>query len=156
MADKSPSLPKNWTPVLQSALVILKGAINKALKNTSILDIDYVSKTKGKLTVEFEGEKVEESLQKQVEDLVNQKILENAQFSSQKLDRKEAEQLFGITIYEKIKPPSEITEITLISLKDWNVFCCNRDHVKTTGEVGHLTLIRINHRPKKKRAGVLL
>eukprot|EP01098_Paradermamoeba_levis_P005509 TRINITY_DN2321_c0_g1_i4.p1 TRINITY_DN2321_c0_g1~~TRINITY_DN2321_c0_g1_i4.p1 ORF type:complete len:146 (+),score=46.16 TRINITY_DN2321_c0_g1_i4:87-524(+) len=124
--------PKNWSPQVDSAAHVLKGAAQKVLNTPLTLRVEYVSKSKGSLFLEFEGEKPDDGKVKQIEELANKKLQENAPFKSALLPRQEAETKFGTIIYDKVLPPSEVTEVTLLILDDWNINCCKRQHLTST------------------------
>jgi len=135
-------------PEVDSALHVLKGAVQKILNATLTTSV-YAEENKGRLTVEYNGKPTEQQMQ-EIETLVNEKIRENVPIETFEMDRKEAEDKYGTIIYDKFPVPVHIQTLTLTRIKGWNINCCLGPHVKTTGEIGRITILKHRTRQKKK------
>ncbi|MEM0173728.1 MAG: alanyl-tRNA editing protein, partial [Sulfolobaceae archaeon] len=62
------------------------------------------------------------------------------QILSEILPRRLAEEKYGDEIYDLFPVPAEVTELIIIIIPDWNINACNKQHTKTTGEVGEILL----------------
>lgn len=133
---------------VDSALHVLKGAVEKVL-NTPLTTSVYAEGDKGRLTVEFDGTPTEEQMQ-EIEKLANGKIEENVPIEMFEIDREEAEEKYGNVMYDKFPVPSHIQKLTLTQIQDWNLNCCLGPHVKTTGEIGKMKILKFRARPNRK------
>ncbi len=135
-------------PKVDSALHILKGSVQAVLNVTLTTNV-YSEGNKGRLTIEFE-EKPTDSQLEEIEKLANNKIKENVPIEMFEIDRKEAEKKYGSIIYDKFPVPASIQKLTLTQIKNWNINCCLGPHVKTTGEVGQIKILKHRARPNRK------
>ena len=135
-------------PKVDSALHILKGAVQTVL-NTAVTTNVYGEGNKGRLTVEFE-EKPTESQMEEIGKLANNKIKENVPVETFEIGRIEAEKRYGNIIYDKFPVPINIQRLAITQIKNWNINCCLGPHVKTTGEVGHIKILKHRARPNRK------
>ena len=120
-------------PKIDSSLHVLKGAVQTVL-NTTLTTSVYGDGNHGRLTVEY-GEKPTEEQIKKIEELTNNMIDENLPIETIKIDRKEAEEKYGLIIYDKFPVPAHIHKLTLCYIKNWNINCCLGPHVKTTKDI---------------------
>jgi alanyl-tRNA synthetase len=160
MAEAKASVPvvkKNRTPEVCTALHIVKGALVKVFNTPLTTAVVFNNKTCGRIAVHYEGDAPSQDLLKQVEDLANEKVLENAPVHAVKMNRAEAEDKYrkapvnGTYIYDKYaKLPETITEVGLVLIDNWNVNGCPGDHLPSTGGVGAIKVPRFNHRPQKQ------
>lgn len=134
-------------PTVDSALHILKGAVQKVLNATLTTSV-YAEEDKGALTVEYAGDPSEEQIKK-IEQLANEKIKENVPIEMFDMDRDEAEEKYGDIIYDKFPVPSHIDRLTITRIEDWNINCCLGPHVDRTGDIGQLSIT--NYRARKSR-----
>src|SRR3989344_1474153 len=112
-------------PKIDSALHILKGAVQKVLGAELTTNV-YEEGNKGRLTVEFNKKpSIEET---------------------KEIERNEAEKKFGSIIYDKFPVPKHIKKLKIIKINDWNVNCCIGNHVKFTSEIGKLKVNKIRFR----------
>jgi len=153
MAEKA---KKSKDPITDTALHILKGAIVKVLHTPLTLTTECKSHTKGKISVEYTLPVVPSDHQvTEIEGLANEIIREDVKVEVLKMGRKEAEERYrkepvnGTFIYDKFPVPESVTELTLIHIKDWNINCCPSEHLSTTGEMGGIKILNLNHRPSK-------
>jgi alanyl-tRNA synthetase len=127
---------------------VLKGALQKALGirwTTSV----FVDGEKGRLGVKFDRSPAAEEL-KRVESEANEKISENVEIIEFEMDKDEAERHFGDAIYDVFPLPAGLTRISLVRIPDWNVNCCNKKHLATTGEIGRITIEKTRYRGVKQ------
>ena len=131
-----------------TALHVLKGAIVKVLgaKWTSGVS---VKGGHGRLTVQFHRKPTEEEI-KLIEQKANEKILEDAPVEVLELDRGVAEERWGDLIYDVFPIPETVTRLSICHIQDWNVNACNKEHTKTTGEIGTLKITKARYRNSKK------
>ncbi|BFH72850.1 hypothetical protein SJAV_07940 [Sulfurisphaera javensis] len=54
------------------------------------------------------------------------------------LPRDEAEKKYGDEMYDLFPVPPEVKELTIVIIPDWNINACNKQHTKSTGEVGEI------------------
>jgi alanyl-tRNA synthetase len=156
-AASGPVVKKNRTPEVCTALHIVKGALVKVFNTPLTTAVVFNNKTCGRIAVHYEGDAPSQDLLKQVEDLANEKVLENAPVHAVTMNRAEAEEKYrkapvnGTYIYDKYaKLPETITEVGLVLIDNWNVNGCPGDHLPSTGGVGAIKVPRFNHRPQKQ------
>lgn len=131
-----------------TALHVLKGAVAKVLGAKWTASVS-VQGSHGRLTVQFDRKPSDEEMSR-VEEEANAKIDEDAQVEVLEMDRKEAEDRWGDLIYDLFPLPASITRLQIFHLPGWNVNACNKQHTKTTGEIGSLKISRIRFRAGKK------
>ena len=119
-----------------SALHVLKGAARKVL-GTKWTASTYVNGFHGRLTVKMERKPSDEEINKVFYE-ANQKIKENLPFIIEKMSRKEAEEKYGDEIYDLFPVPSDVVELTIVIIPDWNINACNKQHAKSTIEIGEI------------------
>ena len=132
-----------------TALHVLKGAVVKVLgaKWTAGVAVDG---SHGRLTVRFDRKPTDEELA-EMEELANAKIREDAPVEELELDRAEAEVRWGEAIYDLFPLPASITRLKVFHLPGWNVNACNKEHTRTTGEIGSLKISKARFRGNKKQ-----
>ncbi|RLI80877.1 alanyl-tRNA editing protein [Archaeoglobales archaeon] len=135
-------------PKVDSALHVLKGAVQKVL-GTWLTTSVFAEGNKGRLTVEYDGKPTQEHM-REIEKLANQKIAENVPIEMFEMEREEAEKKFGRIIYDKFPVPSHVKRLTITRIKDWNINCCLGPHVKTTGEIGKIKILKWRARRSRK------
>ncbi|MDA4121709.1 MAG: alanyl-tRNA editing protein [Thaumarchaeota archaeon] len=128
-----------------SALHVLKGAVVRAFGPRKTLST-RTSGTSGTLSVEFDRTPGEEEIQS-IEHLANRKIAENSEVLQFEMERQEAEGHFGPAIYDEPPAPGA-TRVSILRIPEWEVSCCDRKHIDTTGE-----LIRIRIEKTRYNAG---
>ncbi|MDD1676858.1 MAG: alanine--tRNA ligase, partial [Methanomicrobiales archaeon] len=79
---------------------------------------------------------------KRIEILANRMVMQDLQVSIRIEDRARAEQKFGFDLYQGGVPPG--AEIRVVQV-DGEVQACAGTHCRTTGEVGPLKIIRVEH-----------
>lgn len=123
-----------------TALHILKGAVQKVLCAELTTGV-YVSGESGRLSVQFNRKPTDEEIQR-IENEANECVKRNEDVKILEMNRQEAEQKFGNAIYDAFPVPAHITKLKIAHIEGWNINCCNKEHTKTTGEIGK---IKINH-----------
>lgn len=131
-----------------TALHVLKGAVQRVLGAKWTAGV-FVQSNHGRLTVQFDRKPSEEELE-EIEELANKKIKENATVEILDMNRTDAERGFGDTIYDLFPIPQHITQLRICNIADWNINCCNKEHCKTTGEIGTIKLDKPRFRENKK------
>ena len=131
-----------------TALHILKGAVAKvlAVKWTASVSVNGAH---GRLTVQSDEKPTDEEIAR-IEAETNAKIEEDAPIEIFEMDRTEAEKRWGNAIYDLFPLPASITRLSIFHLPGWNVNACNKEHTKTTGEIGSLRINKTRFRATKK------
>jgi len=133
-----------------TALHIVKGAVVKVLGEKAKWTASvYVSGNHGRLTVKFDRKPTPEEIA-EIERLANEKVKENVPIHVYELPREEAERRFGEDMYDLFPIPPEIKTLKVVVIEDWNVNACNKQHTKTTGEVGEIKIKKVRFRKSKE------
>jgi len=133
-----------------TALHVLKGAVVKVLGEEAKWTASvYVSGKHGRLTVKFNRKPTKEEI-KEIERLANEKIRENVSVEVYELPRDDAEKRFGKEIYDLFPLPEEIRTLKVVVIEGWNINACNKEHTKTTGEIGQIKIRKIRFRKAKE------
>jgi len=133
-----------------TALHILKGAVVKVLgENAKWTASVYWAGNHGRLTVQFDRKPTAEEIEK-IERLANEKIRENIPIEIYELPREEAERRFGEEMYDLFPVPPEVKTLKVVVIKDWNINACNKEHTKTTGEIGEIKIRKVRFRKSKE------
>lgn len=80
-----------------------------------------------------------EEMQK-IENLANMVILQNIPVETTWMPREEAERKYGFRLYQGGAIPGK--EIRIVKTKNWEVEACAGTHVKNTGEIGFVKILR--------------
>jgi alanyl-tRNA synthetase len=132
-----------------TALHVLKGAVVKVLGEGAKWTASvYVNGNHGRLTVKFSRKPSEEEIA-EIERLANEKVRENVPVEVYELPREEAEKRFGKDMYDLFPIPPEIKMLKVVVIEGWNVNACNKEHTKTTGEVGEIKIRKVRFRRSK-------
>ncbi|ALV63357.1 Alanyl-tRNA synthetase domain protein [Thermococcus sp. 2319x1] len=46
--------------------------------------------------------------------------------------------------------PEEVRTLRVVVIEDWNVNACNKEHTKTTGEIGSIEIRKVRFRKAKE------
>jgi alanyl-tRNA synthetase len=130
-----------------TALHVVKGALAKTLGVQWTTGV-AVDGGHGRIAVEFDRKPTDEEMAK-TQRLVDLKIGEDAPIEALEMSRRDAEARFGDLIYDKFPLPESIQMLRVFHLPGWNVNACNKDHTRTTGEVGKVTITKIRYRGGK-------
>lgn len=131
-----------------TALHVLKGAVMKMLGAKWTAGVS-VKGSHGRLTVQLDNKPTAEEITG-IEELANMKIKEDAQVKEIEMDRVEAEERWGDAIYDLFPLPDSIKRLKILHIEGWNVNACNKEHTKTTGEIGSLKIVKTRYRAKKQ------
>lgn len=142
--------PEN--PEVDSALHVLKGAIQKILDATLTTSV-YAKGEKGRITVEFDRKPTEGEIEK-IEQLANKKIKEDLPIKMFEMDREKAEEKYGNIIYDKFPVPEHVKKLTITQIPNWNINCCLGPHLDTTGEIGKIKITNVRPRTNRKELEV--
>ncbi|NJE26630.1 alanyl-tRNA editing protein [Thermococcus sp. MV5] len=133
-----------------TALHVLKGAVVKVLgEEAKWTAAVYVNGNHGRLTIKFNRKPTKEEVA-MIEELANRKIEENAPIKVYELLREEAEKRFGEDMYDLFSIPPEVRRLKIVVIDGWNVNACNKDHTKTTGEIGRIKITKVRFRKSKE------
>jgi len=97
----------------------------------------------------------------QIQDAANDIIKKNIEIKEYTMERKTAEEKYSkypvnhTYIYDKFPVKAEITTLSLIEIPDWNINCCQGPHVKTTGELEALCILKIKKKGNKGEIEVI-
>ncbi len=137
-------------PKIDSALHVLKGAVQKVLGASLTTNVyESLDEAQGRLTVEFNRKPTDQEIA-EIEKLANEKIKENVEIKHFDMARRDAEEKYGDSIYDKFPVPAHIKNMKILEIPDWNVNCCIGQHTKTTGEVGKIKLRKVKFRDTKQ------
>jgi alanyl-tRNA synthetase len=132
-----------------TALHIVKGAVVKVLgEEAKWTASTYVKGNRGVLVVKFNRKPTGEEIAK-IEHLANEKVKENVPIEVYELPREEAERRFGEEMYDLFPVPPEVKTLRVVVIDGWNVNACNKEHTKTTGEVGKIKIRKVRFRQSK-------
>ena len=133
-----------------TALHVLKGAVVKVLgEEAKWTAAVYVNGNHGRLTVKFNRKPTKEEIA-MIEEFANRKIEENAPIKVYELPREEAEGRFGEDMYDLFPIPEEIRTLKVVVIEGWNINACNKEHTKTTGEIGQIKIRKVRFRKAKE------
>ncbi len=129
-----------------TALHVVKGAVVKVLGESAKWTAStYVKGSRGVLTVKFDRKPTPEEIAG-IERLANEKVKENAPVMVYELPRDEAEKRFGEDMYDLFSIPPEVTTLNVVVVEGWNVNACNKEHTRTTGEIGEIKIRKVRFR----------
>jgi alanyl-tRNA synthetase len=130
-----------------TALHVVKGAIYKVLgaKWSTSASVDG---SHGRIAVEFDRKPTDEETT-MIQRLVDEKIAEDQSVEILEMTRSDAEARFSDLIYDKFPLPESIKSLRVFHLPGWNVNACNKDHTRTTGQIGKVTISRVRFRGGK-------
>ncbi|NJF25241.1 alanyl-tRNA editing protein [Thermococcus sp. Bubb.Bath] len=132
-----------------TALHVVKGAVVKVLGEEAKWTASvYVNENHGRLTVKFNRKPTPEEIS-EIERLANEKVKENVPIEVYELPREEAESRFGEEMYDLFPIPPEVRTLKVVVIEGWNVNACNKEHTRTTGEVGKIKIRKVRFRKSK-------
>ncbi len=133
-----------------TALHVVKGAVVKVLgEGAKWTASTYVEGNRGVLTVKFDRKPTSEEIA-EIERLANEKVRENVPIEVYELSREEAERRFGEDMYDLFPVPEEVRTLKVVVIEGWNVNACNKEHTKTTGEIGEIKIRKVRFRRSKE------
>ncbi|CAD7975874.1 unnamed protein product, partial [Amoebophrya sp. A25] len=157
---------------VDSALHVVKGALVSVLRiptgrTTTTVQNNATAKTAtatGASTVTTHGGSItvasvaafEKSQEKKIQEAVDEKVAENAPYHIYRMDRKEAEQLYGETMYDQFPVPDSVTSLRLCRLPGWNLNCQVNPVLQHTGLLGKVTLTKFTYNADKKTLKVTI
>ncbi|WP_297535276.1 alanyl-tRNA editing protein [Thermococcus sp.] len=132
-----------------TALHVLKGAVVKVLgERAKWTASTYVKGNRGVLAVKFDRKPTQEEIA-EIERLANEKVKENVPVKVYELPREEAEKRFGEDMYDLFPVPEEVRTLKVVVIDGWNVNACNKEHTRTTGEIGEIRIRKVRFRGSK-------
>ena len=133
-----------------TALHVVKDAVVKVLGEEAKWTASvYVDGNHGRLTVKFNRKPTPEEVA-EIERLANEKVKENVPVQVYELPREEAENRFGEDMYDLFPVPPEVKTLKVVVIEGWNVNACNKEHTKTTGEIGEIKIRKVRFRRSKE------
>ncbi|MHA2298792.1 MAG: alanyl-tRNA editing protein [Candidatus Hodarchaeales archaeon] len=134
-----------------TALHVLKGAARNVLGN----DAKWTARvnttdTGGKLTLQFNRKPSKEEIN-DIEEQANDIIQKNIHILKHDVSQEEARKRFGDEHLDLFPIPKSIKTITVLEIPNWNINACNKQHTKTTGEIGSIKIRKIRFRIAKMR-----
>lgn len=131
-----------------TALHVVKGAVVKVLGAKWTASV-YTNGNHGRLTVKFNRKPTNEEIN-EIERLANEKVKENVPIKVYELPRGEAEKRFGDEMYDLFPIPPEVKTLRVVVIDGWNINACNKEHTKTTGEIGEIKIRKVRFRKSKE------
>ncbi len=124
---------------IHTATHILNGASRQVLgpwvwQHSAFKEADY-----GRLDITHFAHLSEEEVQK-IENVANDIVMRDLPVTISNLPRKVAEEKYGFRIFQGGVVPSRTLRI--VNIADWDVQACGGTHVKTTGEVGFIKIVK--------------
>jgi alanyl-tRNA synthetase len=124
---------------IHTATHILNGASRQVLgpwvwQHSVFKEADY-----GRLDITHFAHLTEAQVQK-IEDVANDIVMKNLSVSISFFPRKEAEERYGFRLFQGGVVPTKTLRI--VNIADWDIEACGGTHVKTTGEVGFIKIVR--------------
>ena len=77
---------------------------------------------------------------REIERLANQAVIRNIPVETMWMPREEAEKKYGFRLYQGGVVPGR--EIRVVETRDWDVEACGGTHLKNTGEIGFIKIVR--------------
>jgi alanyl-tRNA synthetase len=124
---------------IHTATHILNGASRQVLgpwvwQHSAFKEADY-----GRLDITHFAHLGEEEIRK-IEDVANDMVMKDLPVTITDFPRKVAEEKYGFRIFQGGVVPSRTLRI--VNIADWDVQACGGTHVRTTGEVGFIKIVR--------------
>ena len=133
-----------------TALHVVKGAVVRVLGEKAKWTASvYVNGSHGRLAVKFDRKPTPEEIA-EIERLANGKVQEDVPVRVYELPRDEAEKRFGEDMYDLFPIPPEVRTLRVVVIEGWNVNACNKEHTRTTGEVGEVKIRKVRFRRSKE------
>lgn len=129
------SLMRNHTlaHLMAEAIRRVTGAPNEVV--SSGLDVD-----KARLDLEYEGSFG--PVLSQIESVANKVIAENRPILIENMPRKTADEYLA-RFHESLKTlPPQVENVRIVEVKEWHACACGGIHVKRTGEIGAVEILR--------------
>lgn len=124
---------------IHTATHILNGASRQVLgpwvwQHSAFKEQDY-----GRLDITHFAHLTEAEVQK-IEDVANDVVMRDLPVNISFVPRKEAEETFGFKLFQGGVAPAKTLRI--VNIAEWDIEACGGTHVKTTGEVGFIKIVR--------------
>lgn len=131
-----------------TATHIVNGAARRALGNHVWQTGAEKTVEKGRLDISHYDILSKDQVDK-IQELANKVIREKRKIIIKEMPRNKAEELYGFRLYQGGAVPSKI--IRVVDIKDWDVEACGGTHLKNTGDVEVIKLLK----SEKKQDGVI-
>ena len=131
-----------------TAIHIVKGAVVKVL-GAKWSASAYSSGAHGGLAVQIDRKPTDEEI-RLIEEKANKKVKDNQSIEIFEISKKDAEARWGDEIYDLFPLPEELTMLKVLSIPNWNLNTCGKQHTATTGEVGAIKIVKWRYRAQKQ------
>ncbi len=122
-----------------SAVHVLKGAVTHVLGPRRFTFGQVWEGGAGILKARSEASPTPEEVSK-IEAAANNKVSEDVEILDFEMDRQEAEGHFGTGIYDLCPAPKGEALLHIVRIDDWEVSCCSKGHVGSTGSIGEMNI----------------
>jgi len=142
------------SPLVDSALHIIKGSICAILRIPTGRSTDRVSVSSstigGSITINALPNEPSDEQKSLIIANINNKIEENQPYMVFRISRKQAEDLYRDTMYDKFNVPESVTELRLVCLEGWNLNANINPVVKSTGLIKRIDVTKWKHSQAKE------
>jgi misacylated tRNA(Ala) deacylase len=119
---------------------LMAEAIRKAIGSPSEVVSSGLDLGKARLDIEYEGSLV--PLLQRIQEVASKVILEDRSVEIRSMQRKDAEE-YVARFHENLKTlPPQVQNVRIVEVKDWHACACGGIHVKSTGEIGAIEILR--------------
>jgi alanyl-tRNA synthetase len=132
-----------------TALHVLKGAV-QAVLGAELTTGVYAQEMQGRLTVQFNRKPTDTEIER-IEHASNKKIGECLEIEEFEMNRADAEQMYGTTMYDAFPVPDHIQILKIVRIPDWNLNACNHPHLKNTVEIGQIHIRKVRFRKAREQ-----
>ena len=122
-----------------SATHVLNSASRNTLGSWVWQNSAFKEENYGRLDITHHSSLTKEEVQK-IEQMANKVIRENHPITIKTYDRGNAEQQFSFRIYQGGVVPTN--NVRIVNIKEWDVEACGGTHVKNTGEIGLVKILK--------------
>jgi alanyl-tRNA synthetase len=122
-----------------SATHVLNSASRNTLGSWVWQNSAFKEENYGRLDITHHSSLTKEEVQK-IEQMANKVIRENHPIIIKTYDRGNAEQQFSFRIYQGGVVPTN--NVRIVNIKEWDVEACGGTHVKNTGEIGLVKILK--------------
>ena len=125
-----------------TAVHVVKGAVARVLGPRKFTYGEEVDGRSGVLRAEGKVRPTPQEVAR-IEVTANEKVAEDAEVLEFEMEREEAEGHFGKGIYDLGSAPKEGELLRVVRIDDWEVSCCGKSHVGSTGSVGAVRIDKV-------------
>jgi len=141
------------SPLVDSALHIIKGSICAILRIPTGRTTDRVSVSTssigGSITINSLPSNPSDEQKSLILANISNKIDENQPYIVCKISRKQAEEIYRDTMFDKFNVPESVTELRLVCLEGWNLNANINPVLKSTGLIRKIDVTKWKHSATK-------